>query len=156
MAGLPMAMNQSCYALVSKKNECCQFFVFLLTKSIADRLMQQSHGTVFETITTETFQRTFIAMPNQQILLAFTEKIRPIYDTLNFIQLIVKTVMYFNPLKVFVPVSIFLFLSGITVFLYSKLFLIKVLDITTIILILSSIQILAIGMIADAIIKRTQ
>src|SRR3989338_11136852 len=28
-------------------------------------------------------------------------KIRPVYDTLNFIQLILRTVLYFNPLRVF-------------------------------------------------------
>lgn len=80
--------------------------------------------------------------------------IRPIYDTLNFVQLIIKTVMYFNPLKVFVPVSMFLFIAGITVLLYSFFFRPEVMDITTIILLLASVQILAIGMIADLIIKR--
>jgi len=81
-------------------------------------------------------------------------KIRPIYDTFNFLQLILRTVMYFNPLKVFVPVTIFLFLAGIAVFLYSYFFLGKVMDITTIVFILASIQILAIGMIADLIIRK--
>jgi len=32
-------------------------------------------------------------------------KIKPIQDTLNFIQLIIRTVLYFNPLRVFVPLS---------------------------------------------------
>jgi len=81
-------------------------------------------------------------------------KIRPVYDTLNFIQLIIRTVIYFNPLKVFVPLSVFLFLAGIGVFLYSRIFLPKVLDITTVILLVTSIQILAIGMIADVIIRK--
>jgi glycosyltransferase involved in cell wall biosynthesis len=30
-------------------------------------------------------------------------KIRPVYDTLNFLQLIIRTSMYFEPLRVFVP-----------------------------------------------------
>ncbi len=81
-------------------------------------------------------------------------KIKPIHDTLNFIQLTIKTVMYFNPLKVFIPASLFLFIAGIVVFLYSYFFMAQVMDITTVVLILSSIQILAIGMIADLIIKR--
>ena len=82
-------------------------------------------------------------------------KIRPINDTLNFIQLIISTVLYFNPLKIFVPVSILLFASGIAVLLYSHLFLAQIMDVTTVVLILGSIQILAIGMIADLFIKRT-
>lgn len=83
-------------------------------------------------------------------------KIRPIFDTLNFLQLIIRTVIYFNPLKVFVPVSLFLFMTGIMVLLYSHFFLQKIMDVTTIVLILASIQILAIGMIADLINKRWQ
>lgn len=81
-------------------------------------------------------------------------KIRPIRDTLNFIQLIIRTVMYFNPLKVFVPVSIFLFFSGVAVLLYSKFFMPAVMDVTTVVLMLASMQILAIGMVADLVIKK--
>lgn len=81
-------------------------------------------------------------------------KIRPISDTLNFLQLIIRTIMYFNPLKIFIPLSILLFTTGIAVLFYSHFFLGKVMDVTTIVLILTSIQILAIGMVADLIIKR--
>ena len=81
-------------------------------------------------------------------------KIRPVYDTLNFIQLIIRTVIYFNPLKIFIPVSISLFLTAIMVFLYSYFFTPKVMDITIIILMLFSMQLLAIGMVADLIIRK--
>lgn len=81
-------------------------------------------------------------------------KIRPIRDTLNFIQLIIRTVMYFNPLKIFVPVSFILLLISLIVFMYSYLALPKILDTTVAILFISSIQILAIGMLADMINKR--
>jgi len=39
-------------------------------------------------------------------------KIRPVGDTLNFLQLIIRMMVYFNPLKVFLPVSLFMFLIG--------------------------------------------
>ncbi len=81
-------------------------------------------------------------------------KIRPIRDTLNFIQLIIRTVMYFNPLKIFVPVSLILLLISLIVFIYSYLALPKILDTTVSILFISSVQILAIGMLADMINKR--
>ena len=43
-------------------------------------------------------------------------KIRPIRDTLNFIQLIIRTIMFFNPLRVFLPLSLlFMALSLIVV-----------------------------------------
>lgn len=81
-------------------------------------------------------------------------KIRPIRDTLNFIQLIVRTVMYFNPLKVFIPLTLALFFMSGGVFLYSYFFTPKVMDITTVILFVSAVQVLAIGMVADLINKR--
>ena len=40
-------------------------------------------------------------------------KIRPIRDTLNFINLIVRTGTYFAPMRVFFPVSVLLFLGSI-------------------------------------------
>ncbi len=81
-------------------------------------------------------------------------KIKPIRDTLNFIQLIVRTVMYFNPLKIFIPLSLVLFFMSIGVFLYSYFFTPKVMDVTTVILFVSAIQVLAIGMVADLVNKR--
>jgi glycosyltransferase involved in cell wall biosynthesis len=83
-------------------------------------------------------------------------KIRPIRDTLNFLQLIIRTVLYFDPLKIFLPMSAFFFIASIVVLVLSYLFTPKIMDITTVILFISSVQILAIGMIADLIDKRNQ
>lgn len=81
--------------------------------------------------------------------------IRPIRDTLNFLHLIVRTVMYFKPLKIFVPVSAAIFITAIVVAITSKLILGQIADVTSITLALSSIQILAIGLLADLIDKRS-
>ena len=81
-------------------------------------------------------------------------KIKPIRDTLNFIQLIVRTVMYFNPLRVFIPLSLGLFFMSVGIFLYSYFFTPKVMDVTTVILFVSAVQVLAVGMVADLINKR--
>ena len=81
-------------------------------------------------------------------------KIRPVRDTLNFFQLIIKTILYFNPLKIFIPLSLILLSLGFLVFIYSYLFTPKIMDVTIVILFVSAIQILAIGMIADLIVKR--
>ena len=81
-------------------------------------------------------------------------KIRPVRDTMNFLQLIIKTVLYFNPLKIFIPLGLILLLSGLLVFIYSYLFAPKIMDVTIVILFVSAIQVMAIGMIADLIIKR--
>jgi glycosyltransferase involved in cell wall biosynthesis len=81
-------------------------------------------------------------------------KIKPIRDTMNFIQLIIRAIMYFNPLKVFLPLSLTLFFCGIFVLLYSWLFTPQVMDITTIVLMVTSVNVAAIGLLADLIDKR--
>ncbi len=80
-------------------------------------------------------------------------KIHPIKDTFNFIQLVIRTVMYFEPLKIFLPLSLFFFIASATVLIVSWL-LGRLMDVTTIILFVAGVQLLAIGMIADLIDKR--
>lgn len=83
-------------------------------------------------------------------------KIRPIHDTWNFIQLIIRTILYFNPLKVFLPISLFLFLLGLFILFYSYFFTPKLMDISTVIIIMTSIQVAVIGLLADLINKKIQ
>ena len=44
-----------------------------------------------------------------------SSKIRPFRDTLNFFSLVLRVVMYFKPLKIFIPLSGIIFLSGLAV-----------------------------------------
>jgi glycosyltransferase involved in cell wall biosynthesis len=81
-------------------------------------------------------------------------KIRPIRDTLNFIQLIIRSVLYFNPLKIFVPLSIFLALFAFAVLVLSWLLLGRVMDVTFGVILMTAVMVLAIGMLADLIDKR--
>jgi glycosyltransferase involved in cell wall biosynthesis len=83
-------------------------------------------------------------------------KIRPIKDTLNFIQLIIRTILYFNPLKVFIPFSICLVLLSFLVLFGSWLFLEKPMDVTFGVILMTSVMVIAIGMLADLIDKRIQ
>ncbi len=80
-------------------------------------------------------------------------KIRPIRDTLNFIQLIIRTVMYFDPLRIFVPLSLLLILASVGVLIGSWVQGV-VMDVTTVVLFVAGIQLLATGMIADIIDRR--
>ena len=83
-------------------------------------------------------------------------KIRPIRDTLNFLQLIVRTVLYFNPLKIFVPLSMLLVLFAFLVLILGWFLLGSVLDTTFGIIIMTAVMVLAIGMLADLVDKRAQ
>lgn len=81
-------------------------------------------------------------------------KIHPIRDTVGFTTLIVRTTLYFNPLKVFMPLSGLVFLSAIVLLIYSKFVLHRVMDISVIVLLSAALQIAVIGMLADLIDKR--
>ena len=83
-------------------------------------------------------------------------KIRPIHDTLNFIQLIIRTILYFNPLKVFLPLSLFLALFAFLVLIGSWVLTGKAMDVTFGVILMSSVMVLVIGMLADLIDKRLQ
>ena len=80
-------------------------------------------------------------------------KFGPIKDTLNFIQLIWRTIMYFNPLKVFLPIG-GLFFIGFMVSLCIDIFILADLTEKTLLLFLAFIQISVIGLLADLIDKR--
>jgi len=83
-------------------------------------------------------------------------KFRPIQDTGNLLSLILRTSLYFHPLKIFVPAGLFLILLAAGVLAYSKFFLDKVMDITVIVIAMSGFQILGLGLLADLIDKRIQ
>jgi glycosyltransferase involved in cell wall biosynthesis len=82
--------------------------------------------------------------------------IRPIHDVLAFFQLIIRTVLYFNPLRVFMPLGLLLVFASAAVLILSYLFTPKVMDITTIVLFLAGVHLMSLGMLADLIVKRFQ
>lgn len=83
-----------------------------------------------------------------------SSKIRPIRDTANFLHLIIRTVMYFAPLRIFLRLSLLLFLAAAIIGLYSHFVLGRLMDDTTAILIIASLQAAMIGMLADLVDKR--
>jgi len=83
-------------------------------------------------------------------------KIRPIRDTLNFIQLICRTALYFNPLRVFLPLSAGLVLLAFMVLVGSWLLADRIMDVTFGVILMAAFIVLAIGLLADLIDKRTQ
>ena len=82
-------------------------------------------------------------------------KIRPIRDTLGFTGLIIRTVLYFNPLKVFYPVAAVIAV-GLAGSLYYDLFVKQNLMDKTVLLFVALVQILSIGLIADLIEKKSR
>jgi len=83
-------------------------------------------------------------------------KIRPLQDTLNFTGFIVRTILYFNPLKIFMPVSALMLLVAGLVFLYTAFALGRVMDITVITIIVTAVEIALFGLLADLVVKRVR
>lgn len=81
-----------------------------------------------------------------------SSKIKPVRDTFNFLVLIVRTIAFFNPLKIFIPVSLLVFLLGM-IGLVSQIVVGNVGDIS-VILLLSALQIFFIGILADLITRK--
>ncbi|MFH2010749.1 MAG: glycosyltransferase family 2 protein [bacterium] len=81
--------------------------------------------------------------------------IRPIRDTLGFFSLILRTVMYFNPLRIFLPLAVLFMLGGAAVFLLTWHYLPRPLDTTSLLLIVTGVQLGALGLLADLIAKRS-
>ena len=84
-------------------------------------------------------------------------KIRPLHDTLAFTSLIVRTVLYFNPLKVFYPTFFAVFLLFLGSLAYD-LFLEPTPNLgdKTVLLFVAAVQVLTIGLLADLIEKKSR
>lgn len=81
-------------------------------------------------------------------------KINPIRDTLKIMGLIVRTVMYFAPLRVLLPVSGGLLLLALAVLIGSALLTPKIMDVTVIVITMTALQIAVVALVADLIEKR--
>ncbi|MCU0611171.1 MAG: glycosyltransferase family 2 protein [Candidatus Eisenbacteria bacterium] len=79
----------------------------------------------------------------------------PLRDTYNYIMVIIRTVMYFDPLKVFFPAGLLLLLAGIAKLVFD---LVRFNDIkeSDVILIVTALLVLFQGLLADLIVARTK
>lgn len=82
-------------------------------------------------------------------------KIRPVQDTLNFIQLVWRIALYFAPLKLFLPLSAFLFLLAVGWALFTQFYWGQLADVTTLVMVMTAFQVAVIGMLAELINKRS-
>ena len=78
LPGVPMAMNQSCYALVGKDTH--QLFVYFYTLKAVDRLKHKASGAVFDAITTRDFEAENIMKLSDDDTKAFLDVAEPIYQ----------------------------------------------------------------------------
>ena len=80
IAGVPMAMNQSCYALIGKGIH--QLLVYFYTLKAIDRLKHKASGAVFDAIITKDFEmeQVFKLSPNDTD--TFIRIVEPMYQSI--------------------------------------------------------------------------
>ena len=79
MLSEPMAFSQSNYGILPKIKDCF-FFTYLLIAYSVDELQSASYGSVFDTITTNTFKEHTIKLPNNNEIEAFDKKVLPYFE----------------------------------------------------------------------------
>jgi len=94
-------------------------------------------------------------VPIEYFKRAGKSKIHPLRDTANFFFIVLRTVMYLNPLKVFLPISLLLMSGGGGLALYQALFRQNVTDVA-VMTTLVGVQVGVLGLLADLIVKRTR
>jgi len=82
LVGTPMAMNQSCYGVRGTKGYGDIFTYFALRQATAD-LQQRTHGTVFDTITRQTFETLDCIFPPANLTAAFDRTVAPLLAQLR-------------------------------------------------------------------------
>lgn len=75
----PMAFNQSCYGIKAIPNIVQDDFLYYLLKNSIQYLKHNTHGSVFDTITKETFEKIDILLPPLEV----QEKIAEVLSSLD-------------------------------------------------------------------------
>lgn len=81
MLGKPMTMNQTNYGLKAKDG-IGDYFVYFTLSEMVEQLKQQSYGTIFDTITTKTFQSALCTQPSIDVIHKFEGQVTPLMDAI--------------------------------------------------------------------------
>lgn len=85
MASEPMAMNQSCFGLIARK-ETDRFYLFLYTLEMVDFLKQVATGATFDAVTLKTFTNYPKPTPPEPVREQFSLLITPIFLQIETLQ----------------------------------------------------------------------
>ncbi len=82
LLAVPMAMNQSCYALKCDELNLPYYLFFALNAEV-QKLKAMSNGGVFNTIIVKTFDNIQIVFPSNGLAFRFEEKVSPIMEQIK-------------------------------------------------------------------------
>lgn len=81
LAGRPMAMNQSCYALIGT-DAFGQYYVYHLAQYVLESLIHKASGAVFDAIVTRDFESELVPAVTVEDARLFEGKVAPIYEAI--------------------------------------------------------------------------
>jgi type I restriction enzyme S subunit len=81
MLGKNMTMNQTNYGLKAKEG-IGDYFIYFTLSNMVEQLKQQSYGTIFDTITTRTFQNSICVNPPLNLIEKFEELVTPMMSSI--------------------------------------------------------------------------
>ncbi len=82
MAGVDMAINQSCFGLRGV-HEGTDYYTYAATGLVVDRLRQYSHGSVFSTINRATFSSVSVVDPPLGVIRDYEMLVAPLMDRIR-------------------------------------------------------------------------
>ena len=77
--GTPMAMNQSCYG-INGINSISDEYIYFLTRHQVSDLQKRGHGSVFNTITRETFKSILLPFSGDKLTIEFSHVVKALFD----------------------------------------------------------------------------
>lgn len=78
VAGRDMTFNQSCYGLRGA-GAVGDFATYLIAQNMVSQLQAMAHGSVFSTITRQTFESLSLPMPSNKVLRVFEDVASPLF-----------------------------------------------------------------------------
>jgi type I restriction enzyme S subunit len=90
LAGQDMAINQSCYAMAAASGYPYTW-LYLQTLALVDQLRANAHGSVFDTITRNTFEQFLVLSAPKTVFSAFAETTSPLFERMRTADLESKT-----------------------------------------------------------------
>ncbi|MCX7070787.1 MAG: restriction endonuclease subunit S [Gammaproteobacteria bacterium] len=82
LAQVPMAMNQSCYALVAKP-PLTQYFLYCALDAAIAQFKSRASGAVFDAIVVDTFKLIPFVRPPELLVQEFSETVVPIFQLID-------------------------------------------------------------------------
>ena len=74
--GIPMTMNQTCYGIRGVE-DYHDYFTYWNIRMTVDELQRRTHGTIFDTITRQTFKSVDVVLPPPSLATEFEEAVLP-------------------------------------------------------------------------------